>query len=97
MDYLIVYNKNLFVKLWLAFSQRVTFRHDSIESVLIRISLSRGVVKGGGEAGGRHLPGTGGVTVKNGLCWWGGGGSDCLVPAMYLFIPYFYVLNHVYL
>lgn len=49
---------NLFEKLWLAFSQKVTFRHESIESVLIRISLSRGVAKRGGEAGGRHLPQT---------------------------------------
>lgn len=46
-----------------SFSQKVTFRHESIESVLIRTSLSRGVAKGGGEAGGRHLPQT---------YWWGG-------------------------
>lgn len=63
-DYgLTICDNNLFEKLWLAFSQKVTFRHhESIESDLIRISLSRGVAKVGGEAGGRHLPQT-----------WGGG------------------------
>lgn len=43
-DYgLTIFDNNLFEKLWLAFSQKVTFRHESIESVLIRFSLSREV------------------------------------------------------
>lgn len=64
-DYgLTICDNDLFEKLWLAFSQKVTFRHESIESVLIRISLSRGVAMGGGEAGGRHLPQTLGGGVQ---------------------------------